>query len=51
MDAPGRNGLVRSMRSMLDALHGTNISHFRERKFIFKGALGGDMLVPNRLQL
>ena len=34
-----------------DTLLGTNISHLRKRKIIFKSVLVGDMLVPGRISI
>ena len=36
-------------QSQWTTLQGTNISHLGTRKIIFKGTLGGDMLVPRRV--
>jgi len=35
--------------TIVNTLHGTNISHLGKRKIIFKYTLGGDMLVPRRV--
>ena len=32
-------------------LQETNLSHLGKRKFIFKNAFGGDMLVPSRVNV
>ena len=39
----------KKIQTIVNTLQGTNISHLRKRKIIFKYTLGGDMLVPRRV--